>query len=223
VKVLEKPKQIRFAQLVKAAGRPHAATLWTSSPEADPEFKKAMEENRVVSIRASHGGSKKDRGVIGFLEGPASYLIFPKALPMAEGTGVIGLKFEELEDVPVKDPVKVVARMPAKKIEPVKVLEKPAAEPEEVEEEEAESKPKSKKKAAPREKKKAAPKAKEKKAEAVAAKFTVTVQFTATVSRDFEVEAANASAAIDAALKEARDAGPGRVDWELEATEAKKV
>lgn len=60
-----------------------------------------MEENRLVSIRANNVGSKKDRGVIVFLEGSASYLIFPKALPMAEGAAVIGLKFEELEDAPV--------------------------------------------------------------------------------------------------------------------------
>jgi hypothetical protein len=97
--VLPKAKQVRFAQLVKAAGRPHVATLWVTEPGEDAEFKKAMGENRIVSVRVQNVGTKKDRGTIGFLKGRnLVYLIFPKALPMAEGTGVIGLKFDELEE-----------------------------------------------------------------------------------------------------------------------------
>jgi hypothetical protein len=202
MKVLAKPKQVRFAMLAKAAGRPHAATLWTTSPEKDPEFKKAIDQNRIVSVRTNNVGSKKDRGVVGFLKGPASYLIFPKALPMAEGTAVIGLKFEELADVPIKDPVKIIPKSPTKKIEHVKLAKEPAPKPK--------SEPASKSK-------------KEKAQHPKSHRFSVTIQFTATVTRDFEIEAANASAAIESALKEARAAGPGKFDWEMEATEAKKA
>ena len=120
MKVLPKAKQVRFAQLVKVAGRPHSATLWTT-PAHDPQFKKAMNENRVLTVRNVNVGTRKDRGVIGFLKAPNStYLIFPKELPMREGTGVIGLKFDQLADEPVNDPVKVKSVPPRKESERVK-------------------------------------------------------------------------------------------------------
>jgi hypothetical protein len=101
-------KQIRFVQLVKASGQPHPATLWAAHPNKDPEFKKAIAENRILTIHHVNVGNKKEFGEIGFRTGGASgYLIFPKALPMAEGTRVIGLKFDMLTEAPVKDPVKI--------------------------------------------------------------------------------------------------------------------
>jgi hypothetical protein len=100
-------KQIRFAKLVETSGRPHAATLWVDDPDKDPEFKKAIEENRVVTLHQINVGTKKDYGHIGFHKGPHSnYLIFPKALSMDVGTRVIGVKYEELADASVKDTVK---------------------------------------------------------------------------------------------------------------------
>src|ERR1044071_2047751 len=102
------PKQIRFAQLVKASGNPHAATLWVADPSKDPEFKKAISENRILTIHHVNVGNKKESSEIGFQTGGAAgYLIFPNPLPMAEGTRVIGLKFEMLDEPKVKNPVKV--------------------------------------------------------------------------------------------------------------------
>src|SRR5688500_1826603 len=99
---------MRFAKLVKTAGRPHPATLWVADPAKDPEFKKAIDENRIVTLHQANVGTKKDFGRIGFFKEPNStYLIFPKPLPMAEGIKVIGIKFDLLEEAPVKDPVKI--------------------------------------------------------------------------------------------------------------------
>src|SRR5687767_16029180 len=102
------PKQIRFTQLVKAGGRPHPATLWVADPSKDPEFKKAIDQNRIVTVHHVNVGSKKESGEIGFKKGgAASYLIFPKELPMGEGTRIIGLKFDMLDEPAVKNPVKI--------------------------------------------------------------------------------------------------------------------
>jgi hypothetical protein len=71
VKVLPKPKQVRFSQLLKSSGKPYAATLWTD-PAKDPAFKKAIDEDRIVTVRNVNVGAKKDRGIVGFLKGPNS-------------------------------------------------------------------------------------------------------------------------------------------------------
>src|SRR5256885_11650060 len=102
------PNQVRFTQLVKASGRPHSATLWLADPAKDPEFKKAIAETRIVTIHHVNVGTKKESGEIGFVKSAgASYLIFPKSLPLAKGVRVIGLKFDILEEPEVKDPVQI--------------------------------------------------------------------------------------------------------------------
>jgi hypothetical protein len=199
MKVLPKAKQVRFAQLVKASGKPHAATLWTE-PTKDPAFKKAMQEDRVVTVRNVNIGTKKDRGVIGFLKGPnATYLVFPKPLPMAEGTGVIGLKFDELAEEPVKDPVKVKEPVRKTKKEKVRTAKSSinSAQAKTKKEEPAEQ-------------------------EKTSLKFQVRVAFSATVLRDFEVEATGASEAIAAAEAKAKEEPPAKVDWKVEGLEVKK-
>src|SRR5262245_31604006 len=93
------PKQIRFTQLVAVSGKPRVATLWVSDPKADPEFKNAIEANRIVTIHMKNVGSTADRGEIGFNPGKTSgYLIFQRPLSMVAGTRVIGLKYNLLED-----------------------------------------------------------------------------------------------------------------------------
>src|SRR4051812_19235220 len=121
------PKQVRFAQLVKTSGHPHAATLWVSDPQKDPEFKKAIQENRLVTVHNVNVGAKKDSGQIGFSAARnAAYLLFPKPLAMDKGARVIGLKYEMLQDTPVHDPVKITQAPSRKKIERVKTVNKRA-------------------------------------------------------------------------------------------------
>jgi hypothetical protein len=201
------PKQIRFANIVKASGRPHPATLWVDDPDKDPAFKKAIEENRILTLNQDNAGAKADSGVIGFHKGPtATYLIFPKALAMAEGTRVIGLKFDLLDEAPVTDPVQITEPPPRKKIEHVKTVE-PEPDPKPEPEPEPPKAHKAKKEKPPAEK---------------TPIFKVTVQFTATVKRDIEVEAKSASAAIALALKQAEKLTPENPSWETEALEVKK-
>ena len=91
------PKTIRFSELVKTSGRPHVATLW-GDPAKDPTFKRAVRENRILTVKQNPVGNKKDIGQIGFAKSKnVSYFIFPEPLPEAKESQVIGIKYELLE------------------------------------------------------------------------------------------------------------------------------
>ena len=206
------PKQIRFTQLVKASGRPHPATLWVADPNKDPEFKKAIGENRILTIHHVNVGNKKESGEIGLQTGGAAgYLIFPKPLPMAEGTRLIGLKFDMLAEADVKDPVKIKPAEAKPKTKPVKILKFPKLEKEEKEEEaekpDEEIEPSAPKETEPRPK--------------PLSRFKITVEYTASATREIEVEAKNAAEAIQSALEEA-EKNPPKTDWELDAKDVKR-
>ena len=91
-----KGKTVRFAEVVKSAGKPEVVTLW-QAPDKDPRVRKARKENRIMTVTQDVTGSKKDFGMIGFeLEPNASYLLFPKTLQPFEGSRVVGIKYEML-------------------------------------------------------------------------------------------------------------------------------
>jgi hypothetical protein len=97
-------KTVRFTRVVERSGRPHVHTLWVA-PDKDPEFKRARETNRVMTLEQSPGGGKADFGLIGFDEKHAAggqFLIFPKSLKRFEGARVIGVKFDLIEQPELK-------------------------------------------------------------------------------------------------------------------------
>jgi hypothetical protein len=204
------PKQVRFTQLVNSFGRPHSATLWAGDPNNDPDFKKAIEDNRIVTIQNVNVGSKKGAGEIGFnRQGNPTYLIFPKPLSMQQGTKVVGLKFDQLDQPTVKDPVKVKEPQRNPKIERVKTVEVEASKSESAETPAVQERHIEKKKLKPKVEKQFT--------------FTVTLQFTATVLRDVQVKATTASEAIAAAMKQSTKMAPKEPDWGTEALEVKKL
>ena len=96
---------VRFLNLVKDAGKPKQALLW-SAPEKDSNFMKALRENRIVTVVQPNVGTKKDFGTVGFeKERNASYLVFPKKLPVPEGTKIIGIKYNLLEQSEPEGPL----------------------------------------------------------------------------------------------------------------------
>jgi hypothetical protein len=105
MRLLRMGKSVRFAELVKAAGKPYVATLWTD-PKNDRGFTRAVRENRVLTVHQPIGSSKKDFGVVGFHEEKnVSYFVFPKRLRAQPETQVIGIKYDMLAPEPVSDPV----------------------------------------------------------------------------------------------------------------------
>ena len=76
-------KTLRFSDLVKMFGRPEAVTLW-QDPQADKPFMRAVQQNRVLTVKQPNVGTQKDYGIVGFRSEPsASFLIFPKSLAAA--------------------------------------------------------------------------------------------------------------------------------------------
>ena len=73
------------------------ATFW-SDPRRDGIFCKAIQENRVLTVKQENVGSKTDYGTVGFhRDKNVSYLVFPKPLPNLRNTRVVGIKYEMLE------------------------------------------------------------------------------------------------------------------------------
>src|SRR6185436_4893210 len=98
-------RTVRFSEMVKYFGPAHLVTLW-SDPKTDKPFMRAVEENRVITVALQNVGTRKDVGEVGFHPKPsATYIVFSKPLSAANGTKVVGLKYDLIEELPVTDPV----------------------------------------------------------------------------------------------------------------------
>lgn len=98
--------EIRFAQLVKKSGEPETLTLWTE-PEKNPDFMKAVRQNRVLTVIQRPAAHHKDFGTIGFLkENHALYFLFPKPLPKEPNAQVVGIKYDLLQKEQPTTPVR---------------------------------------------------------------------------------------------------------------------
>lgn len=109
---------IRFTDLVKAAGKPEAKSLWVD-PKQDRQFMQAVKQRRVMTVIQEPGSKKKDFGEVGFHQQPhASYFVFPKPIPAAADSKVIGIKYELVEEPAIRDPISEKDLRPAKKSRP---------------------------------------------------------------------------------------------------------
>ena len=113
-------RTVRFSDLVKHFGPAHQVTLW-SDPKTDKSFMRAVAENRVITITLHNVGTRKDFGIVGFDPKPsATWVVFAKPLSAATGTKVIGVKYELLEEPPVKDPVSLSPPARSREVGPAK-------------------------------------------------------------------------------------------------------
>src|SRR5437773_7847989 len=114
-------RTVRFSELVKHFGPAHLVTLW-SDPKTDKTFMRAVQENRVVTITLQNVGTHKDFGVVGFDPKPSTtYVLFAKPLSAANGTKVIGVKYDVLDEAPVKDPLSRSQLQPMPKARPARM------------------------------------------------------------------------------------------------------
>jgi hypothetical protein len=100
----------RFTAVVQKAGRPELLTLW-HEPQKDPTLRKAVKENRLLTVKQENVGTKKDFGTVGFEEkSPASYLVFPKSLKEFSSKKIVGIKYDLIAPAkPKGKPVRVKA------------------------------------------------------------------------------------------------------------------
>jgi hypothetical protein len=92
----KKEGTVRLQQLIKASGQPEEVTLW-SKPEDDPQFMRAAQQGRVLTVIQRNVGTRKDFGTVGFFpKGKAAFWIFPKPLEPAPETKVVGIDYGRL-------------------------------------------------------------------------------------------------------------------------------
>ena len=88
---LMKVKTVRFAEVVEKCGEPQSYTLWRK-PGDDPQLKKLLAQNRIMTIRRGAGA---DFGEVGFHKAKSTiYLQFSKSLKRFEGDRIVGIKWE---------------------------------------------------------------------------------------------------------------------------------
>jgi hypothetical protein len=88
---------IRFSKVVEAAGKPVVHVLWVD-PVKDPILKKAIDAERVMTVRQGLPNGKADYGTVGFEKGASGQiLIFPGSLKRFVDQRVTGLKYDLLE------------------------------------------------------------------------------------------------------------------------------
>jgi len=98
-------KTIRFGDLVRGSGRPEVVTLWLE-PRKDQRFSRAVRENRVLTIHGDPASQRKEFGRIGFhQEQGAMYLVFPRPLPEAPESRIVGINYQLTEERPPTGPL----------------------------------------------------------------------------------------------------------------------
>lgn len=121
---LKRIKTVRFDALVKASGTPEQVTLWTA-PEENKAFMKSVGAHRVVTVVQHNVSTAKDYGLVGFVPRPnAMFLVFPRPLPYAEETKVIGIKYDAIAE---SEPVGPIFKPKGNRKPGIPMQEKPAS------------------------------------------------------------------------------------------------
>ena len=107
-------KTARFSKVVEKSGDP-VPHLVLTKPEEDPELRKAIKANRVMSVFQESVGHKADRGEVGFNAGiNRQFLIFPKSLRAFGGKEIVGIKYELIKAKEVPKSQRVAPPKPPK-------------------------------------------------------------------------------------------------------------
>ena len=86
-------KSARFSLVVKKCGTPEIYLAWVD-PKRDRTLKRALAENRVMTLHQELHGGKKDFGTVGFLKDRhAQILLFPKSLRRFAGQRIIAVDY----------------------------------------------------------------------------------------------------------------------------------
>jgi hypothetical protein len=126
-------KTARFATIVQSAGKPQTHLLFVE-PSKDAALQKAVKAGRVMTVYQENVGTKADRGKVGFEPGAnRQFLVFPKSLKRFAGAGVVGIKYDLLEEPTIPKSQRAIVRAPLKPKKPKakpkheRVENKPAA------------------------------------------------------------------------------------------------
>lgn len=85
-------KTVRFSKVVEKCGRPEVYLLMT---ETDPDFQKALDANKIMSLSDDSHGAGTEFGKVGYdKKRKGQLLLFPKSLKAFEGIKVVGIKYD---------------------------------------------------------------------------------------------------------------------------------
>jgi hypothetical protein len=97
-------KTVRFSELVNNAGSPEIY-LPLADPRRDRDFMRAVNSDRVLSLKQQPTGTRKDFGIVGFLQDRfVSYLVFSKSLANFKNCRVVGIKYDQVRQAALKAP-----------------------------------------------------------------------------------------------------------------------
>ena len=86
-------KTAKFSDVVKACGEPSIYLAWMN-PAKDKALKRALTENRVMTLHQELHGGKKDFGSVGFLKDRhAQLLVFPKSLQKFSDRKIVAINY----------------------------------------------------------------------------------------------------------------------------------
>ena len=89
-------KTARFAALVKSAGSPSVHLTW-SAPAHDPVLRRALHQNRLVTVHQRARGGKDFASVGLEPERHAQFLIFPRSVRSFSQHRIVGVNYDLLE------------------------------------------------------------------------------------------------------------------------------
>lgn len=85
-------KSVCFSKVVEKSGKPEVYLLMS---ETDPDFHKALEAGKIMSLRDESHGSGTEYGTVGYdKRRHGQLLLFPKSLKSFADARIIGIKYE---------------------------------------------------------------------------------------------------------------------------------
>ena len=89
-------KSVRFAQVVQKCGKPEVYLLMS---ETDPDFHKAVEAGKIMSLSDDSHGSGTEYGTVGYKKKRhGQLLLFPKSLKSFADAKIIGIKYDLFDE-----------------------------------------------------------------------------------------------------------------------------
>jgi hypothetical protein len=85
-------KSVRFSKVVEKSGKPEVYLLMS---ETDPDFHKALEADKIMSLSDESHGSGTEYGTVGYdKKRHGQLLLFPKSLRSFADAKIIGIKYD---------------------------------------------------------------------------------------------------------------------------------
>ena len=85
-------KSVRFSKVVEKCGKPEVYLLMS---ETDPEFHKALEAGKIMSLVGRSHGAGTEYGTVGYdKKRHGQLLLFPKSLKSFADAKIVGIKYD---------------------------------------------------------------------------------------------------------------------------------